>query len=77
MLIGGLQIFRSEVATERREALPKREEAQRAEPQAPAPAPARASILAERLRTLDNLHAGGVITDAERAQRRAALLDEV
>ena len=73
MLIGGLQIFRSEAAHVQ---APQRGEP-RTESPAPAPAPARASALAERLRTLDNLHAGGVITDAEHAQRRAALLDEV
>jgi hypothetical protein len=69
-LIGGWQIFRTPAADEQHEKPAK----ERAAPQAPTTP---ASTIAERLRTLDQLHASGVITDAEHAHRRAALLDEV
>ena len=68
ILIGGWQIFRSDRAE-----LPA-EETQA--PPAPSQAPSGTTI-ADRLRTLDQLRDDGLVTDAEHARRRAALIDEV
>jgi hypothetical protein len=63
-MIGGWQIFRSELVE-------RDEEEERLH------SPAGAATIAERLRNVDQLHADGVITDAEHAQRRAELISEV
>lgn len=71
ILIGGWQIFRSELVV-------SGEYEGRSSRAADKPAPGSpGSALAARLRTLDQLLADGVISDAEHAQRRAALLNEI
>ena len=70
ILIGGWQIFRSP-------AVEAYEEPAQPAQQTAAPAPAHASSIADRLRTLDELRTDNVITEAEYARRRAALIDEV
>lgn len=69
ILAGGWQIFRSQVVAVGDE--PERGAV--AGPTTPSVAP----TIADRLRALDQLHADGVITDAEHAQRRAAVIGEV
>jgi Short C-terminal domain len=69
VLIGGWQIFRSSAPdTEVREQ--PRQTTVTTDPVMPQP-------IAERLRTLQTLLADGLITEAEYAERRAALLSEV
>jgi hypothetical protein len=70
ILIGGWQIVRSAPAE-----LNEAEVAAAAAPAPPAQAPA--PTIADRLGALSQLHADGVITDAEYTERRAALIEEV
>lgn len=70
-LIGGWQIYKAPASESGNETV------QTASPAPSGPPRAPASTIAERLRTLDQLRADNVITDAEHARRRAALIDEV
>lgn len=71
VMIGGWQIFKSELVERDMEEEDEEKEEEHL------PSPDGASTIAERLRTVDQLHADGVITDAEHAQRRAELISEV
>jgi hypothetical protein len=65
--IGGWQIFRSQAL-----------EADGEQPAVtPTSRPVASSTIADRLRTLDQLRADGLITNDEHARRRSALIDEV